>query len=172
MNVFDATVVLLPGIIWLFLIMALLLILGGGLRYVMSAGDQGSISAAKNSILYGVMGSGASAIALLAAYLLHNPSLGETFRGMGAGGVLSAAAWLILSGAYIPKAVASYSAWWMPVAERAAHRQDMLFALSRVRWGTRSRHAWGLLTSSPRAGLRARRYTARLEVKNDLTESY
>lgn len=162
-SVLDAAFVVLPGIIWLFLIISLLLVPVGGLRYVISGGDSGSVSAAKNSIIYGVMGSMVSGIALLVIYLVGSPSLQEIFRGMGTGGALGAAVWLILSGKYVPKAVAAYSAWWMPKTERTAHRQDMLYALSQVRSVTRSRHAWGLLTSSPRSGLRARRYTARLE---------
>ncbi|MEU4887672.1 MULTISPECIES: hypothetical protein [Streptomyces] len=159
-----ATAELLPGIFWLFLIMALLLIFVGGLRYGTSGGDPSAVQAAKNSIIYGTMGSAMSSIALLAVNLLHSPSLGEIFRGMGAGGVLSATAWLVLSGTYVPRVVAAYSSWWMPRAERTAHRQDMLYVLSQVHGGTRSRHAWGLLTSSPRAGLRARRHAARLAV--------
>lgn len=160
--VMSAVIVLLPGIFWLFLIMAVLLTPVGGLKYVTSGGDSGKVSAAKNSIIYGVMGSVASASMLLVVYLLHSPSPGELVRGLGVGGVLSAAAWLILSRTFVPKAMAAYSAWWMPRAEQVSHRQDMFYALSRVRGGRRSRHAWGLLTASPRAGLRARRHTARL----------
>lgn len=162
--VMPAAIALLLGIFWLFLIMALLLITVGGLRYVTSSGDSSMVSAAKNSIIYGVMGSVVSTIMLVVIHLLHSPSPGELLRGMGVAVVLSAAAWLILSRAFVPKVIAAYSAWWMPRAEQVAHRQDMFYALSQVRGGRRSRHAWGLLTSSPRAGLRARRHTASLAV--------
>ncbi|MFD3549346.1 hypothetical protein ACFWUW_27735 [Streptomyces sp. NPDC058655] len=153
---------LLPGIFWLFLIMTLLLAFLGGRKYLTCGGDPGDVTAARNSIIYGVMGSLVSAMALTESYIVHSPSTGDIFRGIGVGCVLSVASWLALAGTLAPNAAAAYSSWWMPQAERRAHQQDVSYALSHVHAETRIRLAWELLTSSPRAGLRARRYTARL----------
>ncbi|WP_229916895.1 hypothetical protein, partial [Streptomyces fructofermentans] len=113
-------------------------------------------------IVYGFLGLILNGTALLGIHLWAGPGLEEVIRGMGAGAVLGAAGWLLLTRTFVPKAVAAYSSWWMPKVERTAHRQDILYALTRASWGIRSRHAWELLKSSPRAGLRARRHHARL----------
>lgn len=162
LDVVSAVLRLLPGVFWFFLGLMTLLIIAGGLRYTTSGGDSGNISEAKNDILYGVLGAVGLSLPIVITEVLIRPTRGEVVRGMGLGALLGAVVWLALATRFVPRAVAAYSSWWMPQAEKAAVRQDILYALSQARRGTRSRHAWSQLKSSPRAGLRARRHQTRL----------
>ncbi|MGW6862881.1 hypothetical protein ACWGHM_30305 [Streptomyces sp. NPDC054904] len=86
----------------------------------------------------------------------------QVIVGTGLGFAAAVVVWPLLTMGFVPMAVASYSAWWMPQAERTAHRQDILYVLTHVQLMRRSRYAWQLLLSSPRSGLRQRRLHARL----------
>ncbi|MEH0633663.1 hypothetical protein QBA35_09850 [Streptomyces bottropensis] len=70
---------------------------------------------------------------------------------------------LTMTGAFwlAPTVAVAYGSWWQPAGGRAAYRQDMRVALARVTMGPRGKHAWQMITSGPRAGLRARRFAAR-----------
>ncbi|MDX3458808.1 hypothetical protein PV396_43995 [Streptomyces sp. ME02-8801-2C] len=59
-----------------------------------------------------------------------------------------------------PKSAVAYGSWWTPVEDRAAYRQDLRFALACVPVWRRGGHAWRMIKSGPRAGLRARRFGA------------
>ncbi|MGW1364913.1 hypothetical protein ACWCQP_46885 [Streptomyces chartreusis] len=156
--------IFLPGVFWFAALMAMMQVLMAGFRYVMSSGDQGTITAAKNQMLYGVAGLVALPVPLVIAHLVFAPSLSEVGVGAGVGAVLFMVGLALLTSSTVPRAMAAYSAWWMPQVERTSHRQDILYALTCARWGMqRSRHAWSLLKSSPRAGLRSRRHHARLK---------
>ncbi|MFF3691650.1 hypothetical protein [Streptomyces sp. NPDC002187] len=135
----------------------------GGYQYVRSNGDTGRMTAAKNRIIYHSMIGLIAFPASLPAVTLVGSNGVEMTVGFGLAGLLTAVRKLVLRGNSVPKAVATYSALWMPEAERTEHRQDMLYALTQARPGRRSHHAWALLKSSPRAGLRARRHHARLD---------
>ncbi|MFE2473700.1 hypothetical protein [Streptomyces mirabilis] len=160
----------LPGISLFVMMAAVARLLRAGLLYLRSRGETGRVAAAKNRMVYGSASLLIAAVAGTVSWAFTRPGFVEIADGfLGGGLVIAAGAW-VLNGNYVPKAVAAYSAWWMPKAERTAHRQDILYALTaagqlRQAWGfwyweTRSEHAWGLLKSSPRAGLRARRYYA------------
>lgn len=153
---------LLPGAFAFTMLVSLTQIPRGGYLYIRSGGAPDRVAIAKNRIVYALVGLLASATLGTAAAAVINPSFSDLLVGFGLAAAVGAAGWLTLTGTFVPKAVASYSSWWMPKAERTEHRQDILYALTQARWAARSRHAWGLLKSSPRAGLRARRYHVRL----------
>ncbi|MFC8201760.1 hypothetical protein ACFUTV_41240 [Streptomyces sp. NPDC057298] len=134
----------------------------GGLRYVVSDGDLRAVTIAKNTILYSIVEVTAG-ILLYPIFLIFGNSAGliEYIVGFGLAAVPILGGLLLLKGIYVSAAVAAYSAWWMPESERAAHYQDIRYALRHAH-GTRSRHAWRTLKASPRAGLRARRHHTHL----------
>lgn len=143
--------------------MSVVLIVVGGLRYALSGGDQGSITAAKNTILYGWVGIVVAGVASLAFILMPiDITSSQITWGVGLGAVATALVLPLLTMRFVPMAVAVYSAWWMPETDRTPHRQDILYVLTHVHGMQRSRYAWQLLLSSPRSGLRQRRFYARL----------
>jgi hypothetical protein len=144
-------------------VLGLLRCLRGGFLYWRSYGAADGVANAKNKTIYGLRTVAASSASALILWLVAGgPTTAQIFRGMALGAVVSAGMWLLLSRAVVPTAVAAYSAWWMPKAERTAHRQDIRYALRQAEGGRRSSHAWGVLKSSPRVGLRARRHHKRL----------
>ncbi|MFI5966660.1 hypothetical protein ACIA8J_31445 [Streptomyces asoensis] len=60
-----------------------------------------------------------------------------------------------------PALAVAYGSWWTPAEDKTAYRQDLRLALSCVPIWRRGGHAWGMIKSGPRAGLRARRFAAR-----------
>ncbi|MFE5676205.1 hypothetical protein ACFQ7B_03610 [Streptomyces erythrochromogenes] len=152
---------LLPGQLFLGSLMAVRRLVRGGAQYLRE-GDEIRRAVAKNRVLYGLVTFlVTTALFVVVAVLLKPGTIGV------AAAVLPAAmsflfGWWVLSMSNVPGAVAAYSSWWMPPAERFAHREDMLYALLQTDGVDRSRHAWGLIKSSPRAGLRERRRYTRL----------
>ncbi|TVZ90508.1 hypothetical protein [Streptomyces sp. BK340] len=69
--------------------------------------------------------------------------------------VMAVAFWLA------PAAAVAYGSWWTPAEDKTTYRQDLQFALVCVPIRQRGGHAWGMIKSGPRAGLRARRFAAR-----------
>ncbi|MFD3549350.1 hypothetical protein ACFWUW_27755 [Streptomyces sp. NPDC058655] len=69
----------------------------------------------------------------------------------------------MMTGAFwiAPTATVAYGSWWMPAEDRSAYQQDMRCALAQVSARQRGKHAWGIVKSAPRAGLRARRFASR-----------
>ncbi|MEV7252605.1 hypothetical protein [Streptomyces cyaneofuscatus] len=153
------------GLPWIVLIVMTFMIITAGRNYLRSGGDSNYLAMTRNRVIYG-SASGISAGLLLGFIeVVYGPSLVEVVRGMGLSAAFCVATWAMLASTPGPTAVAVYSSWWMPRSERAAHREDVLYALTQAHWKRRSRHAWGLLKSSPRVGLRARRHHTRLAVE-------
>lgn len=154
----------LPGAFLFGSVLGLLRCLRGGFLYWRSDGAADRVANAKNNIIYGLQTVAMSSVLAVVLWLgAGGPPTAQTLRGMVLGAVVSAGIWLLLlSRAVVPTAVAAYSAWWMPKAERTTHRQDIRYALRQADGRRRSSHAWGVLKSSPRVGLRARRHHKRL----------
>ncbi|NUV64878.1 hypothetical protein [Streptomyces sp. CAI-85] len=148
---------LLPGQLLLgFLISSRQLIIGG-LEYIDAQGEQNRTTVAKNKILYSILSFLATALALISAVLVFDSDFFSVVGSMLPAAVTFLGGWYLLTMSSMPEAVAAYSAFWMPPTEQVTHREDTLYALLQTRGVNRSRHAWGLLKSSPRAGLRERR---------------
>lgn len=64
---------------------SVIMIIIGGLRYILSGGDSSNVSAAKNTILYAIVG----IIVALLAYAIVNFVLGALLDGTGGGGGMS-----------------------------------------------------------------------------------
>lgn len=136
--------------------------LRGCVLYLRSGGAPDQVARAKNKIIANLVAFAGFGILMVIVWTVTEPTTAQVFKGMAVMAVISAGVWLFLSWTVVPTAVAAYSAWWMPKAERTAHRQDIRYALRQADWGRRSSHAWGVLKSSPRVGLRARRHHKRL----------
>jgi hypothetical protein len=157
----DLDYQILPGGFLFGAVLGLLRCLRGGFLYWRSDGAADRVANAKNNTIYGLQTIAVSIVAAVIMWTVAKSTPAQIFHGMAVGAVISAGMGLLLAWPVVPPAVAAYSAWWMPKAERTAHRQDIRYALRHSDRGRRSSHAWGVLKSGPRVGLRARRHHKR-----------
>ncbi|MFI1415686.1 hypothetical protein ACH4Y0_38080 [Streptomyces sp. NPDC020707] len=130
----------------------------GAFLYQNSEGAADRLAKAGNELIYGFMGMFSAIIVTFVVKLLIGPIPAvHPLPTLSVGVVVGTGRVLLLSSAIVSTAVASYGAWWVPKAERTARRQDIRYALRQADRKMRSSHAWGVLKSSPRIGLRARR---------------
>ncbi|MFJ6485991.1 hypothetical protein ACIQK6_38590 [Streptomyces sp. NPDC091682] len=139
-------------------------IISAGFNYIRSGGSSEKIARAKKTIIFGIYGVICASVVGVVVQLAYQPTLVESMRGV----ILAGAVALIISQVFftnfVPRMIAAYSSWWVPKAERSAHREDIFCALIDSRGLERSRHIWQEFASGPRAGLRSRRYHVRLAV--------
>jgi hypothetical protein len=87
-DLFSGTDALIPRLINLMLfivgILAIVFLIFGGIRYVISAGDKTKVDAAKNTILYAIVG----LIVAILGYAIVNWVIGVVGTGTGGGGVV------------------------------------------------------------------------------------
>jgi hypothetical protein len=110
----------------------------GGIRYVISSGDSRAVTIAQNTILYSIVEIIAGMLYPIFLIFGDSASPMEYIVGFGLAALTILGTALLLKGTYVSAAVAAYSAWWMPEAERAAHYQDIRYALRHARGNSRA----------------------------------
>jgi hypothetical protein len=153
---------ILPGVFLFTVVLFLLQCLRSGSQYLRNGGAADRVAQAKNKTISNLLGLAGSSITAIIFWLIAGPTTDQILVGISGGALFQAGRRASLSSTGVSTAVAVYSAWWMPKAERTAHCQDIRYALRQTGWIRRSSHAWGVLKSSPRVGLRARRHHKRL----------
>jgi Type IV secretion system pilin len=156
---------------------SVLMVLIGGLRYIISEGDQNSVTAAKNTILYAIVG----LVVAMLSYAVVNfvlwrlsssdrstPKPDEsrlemaswmpiTAFGFAACSVLIAVLVLLRRSSRGLRWIARYSAFWMPPDERARRMGERWGLLRDTDFALRLWFTLTLVVASPITGWRCRR---------------